>query len=263
MIKAEVIFAALTFVAMFSCYLCENKIIDVKGPKLNRLNQFARNPMIQTDIKLVGLDSMNNVQTHEFNGNNVMIDTNKIASQAALANSARDVEEDVDDPFITTASGKPRPVFERGLEADQWAEDVIPGLNDGQQSQRPLSRVKRCGGGDDDDGDANRARRRARRARRVAKRRAAKVNKAKKTKTTKTTVTKKVIKNGEVISEETTNTGPATKVVSASQQPAATVATTNVVQNVQAQPGAAVNAATSVSSPAVNVQSSVQVGSSK
>lgn len=186
--------------------------------------QMREDPLMKTDINLIGADKS---LMSTYQGNNVVINTNKMIAQAALANSAPDIEEDLDDPFVTTGSGKPRPVFKIGKEADEWIND-LPKTSLNVMNNQSLSRVKRCGGGNNDDDDgANRARRARRRAaRRAARRRAAKARKARKaarkaakkaTKTTQTTVTTKVIQNGQVVSE-TTGAQPAATTVTTTQQ---------------------------------------------
>lgn len=183
------LYVLVVLFASLSCFSCN-------------VVKMREDPLMKTDINLIGADKS---QMSTYQGNNVVINTNKMIAQASLANSAPDIEEDSDDPFITTGSGKPRPIFE--LEADEWVND-LPNNVMLPKSPSALSRVKRCGG-NDDDGDANRARRRAAR-RRASRRRAARRRAAKKAKKaakkaaksrTETTVTTKVIQNGQVVSE--------------------------------------------------------------
>lgn len=183
---------------------------------------------------------------------------------------ANDIVEDPNDPFITSRSGKPRPNFVSS--SDEWAEAPI------SKQQTPLHRVKRCGGGGGggDDGDANRARRarrnrarRARRARRAQARAARRAAKASEGSTT-TTVTRKVIQDGQVVSQSVIPQGtvvqhqPVVQAV-APQQPV-------VVQHQPAQPQVVVGQPQVVSgqpqvaavqpqlaAPSISVQGSVKV----
>lgn len=174
---------------------------------------------MNTNIALVGADpTTTGVKKYD----NVVIDPSNLLNKAGLVdeNAEVDIEEDENDRFITTRSGKLRPKFESGVE--DWSEDTKP-ING-----RSLRRVKRCGGGmdydDDDDGDANRARRtrrgrrarrrRARKARRARRRAAKRASKSSST----TTVTRQVIQNGKVVSSTVEQVGEPAAVVDAQQQ---------------------------------------------
>lgn len=91
--------------------------------------------------------------------------------------------------------------------------------------QKGLSRVKRCGGGDDDDdddGDTNRSRRsrraRRRRARRARARRSRKAAKRARKSSTTTTVTRQIIQDGQVVSSTVEQNGQPTVITSNGQQ---------------------------------------------
>lgn len=193
-----------------------------------------------------------------------VVDPTQLLENAPNAPKLDDIEEDPKDPFITTRSGKRRPMLVDS-EPD-WADEApmarIPRIVAG------LSRVKRCGGGggggggDYDDDDVNRARRtrRARRARRARRNRAKRARKAARkaerkaakaaaSKTTTTTVTRKVIKNGQVVSE-TTEAGGEPMVSSCAQEAQPVVAAAPVVVQ---QPVATATV------PSISVQGSINV----
>lgn len=117
-----------------------------------------------------------------------------------------DIQEDPRDRFISTRSGKRRPMLMSDSESSEWADDApaqkIRKLVDedtGSIAARVLSRVKRCGGGGDDDGGNARRARRARRAR--AARRARKAAARAQNSVQSTTVTKKIYQNNQLVSE--------------------------------------------------------------
>lgn len=77
--------------------------------------------MMNTNIALVGADLETlGVRRQD----NVVIDPSVLLDKAGLLNdnTEQDIEEDEDDKFITTRSGKLRPRFETGNE--DWSEDT-------------------------------------------------------------------------------------------------------------------------------------------
>lgn len=173
-----------------------------------------------------------------------------------------DIEEDDNDRFITTRSGKPRPDF--ASDADQWAEDTITRLPPTLSGMGKV-RVKRCGDGGG-GGGANRSRR----ARRNRARRA-RANREGSVKSTKKVITRRIIQNGQVISE-TTDQGqtavvqqPAQQTIVQSAQPQSVVYQPPVVQAVQ-QPNSApviMQSAAHVVQPAIQMPSISVQGSIK
>lgn len=77
--------------------------------------------MMNTNIALVGADPET---TGVRKQDNVVIDPSILLEKAGLLNdnTEEDIEEDVNDKFITTRSGKLRPRFESGNE--DWSEDT-------------------------------------------------------------------------------------------------------------------------------------------
>lgn len=141
-----------------------------------------------------------------------------------------DIEEDPEDRFVTTRSGKPRVQLVNAEE--DWAdESPLTAYSGGQV----LIRKKRCGGGDDDDGNANRARsvrrrrqRQVSRQRRVAKKARRAARKAARGRTT--TITRTIIPANQLASYPAVQPANAQMYVQ-QQQPG------QVIQTVQMQPG--------------------------
>lgn len=188
----------------------------------------------------------------------IVVDPSKLMGRSDISAGIDDIEEDDNDRFITTRSGKRRPNYIDTDDTDEWAEDVgARGDDDDERSSNveppTLSglgkkRVKRCGGDDDDDdGDANRSRRsrraRGRRSRRTRNNRrnsnrnrnsnsnnSSNNNNNRRSRTT-TTVKRRVIQNGQVTSESTSNQSQAVHTVQA-----ATPVTVQQQQQKQQQP---------------------------
>lgn len=134
----------------------------------------------------------------------IVVDANSIAEKIAGANPNQDDIVELDyDPFLLKANGAPRPLtIEDSNTPNIYDEDVGP--------QTVLVRKKRCNR-DDDDGDANFARsvragrrtRRKRNGRRSGRRRRARRANAK---SNVTVVTRKIIQNGQVVSQTSSQT---------------------------------------------------------
>lgn len=169
---------------------------------------------------------------------NAKVDPSLFVNEKVLSNDdiKIDIEkEESDQSLLAQADRLPHEVQSIG---DERFGDNKPTSIEPKQG---LSRVKRCGGGDDDDddGDANRSRRsrRARRRRasrakarraRKARRRAAK--RARKSSTTTTTVTRQIIQDGQVVSSTAEQNGQPTVVINGAQQGVAQVQQPVVVQ---------------------------------
>lgn len=155
-------------------------------------------PKLRTNIALVGAEEP--VTTIQHEQPNVLVDPSKLFDHVSEEYRKTDIEEDEDDKFITTRSGKPRAQLIDG--SDDWADDSLIGAN---PIGRALIRKKRCGGGGGDDGDANRSRRARRtrsnrRARRTQKKQVRRQKKAarKAARTRTTTITRTILPANQV-----------------------------------------------------------------
>lgn len=156
------------------------------------------------------------IDTVGFDARDLTEPTSLLAPENDAVN---DIEEDKEDRFITSREGTLRDPGKVSLDALEWTDEEPVG------PKRLLSRVKRCGGGDDDDdGDANRSRR-ARRARRTRRtRRARKARKARRARkssktTTTTTITRRIVQPGEAQNDASTKTTTTTTTTSNDQKP--------------------------------------------
>lgn len=192
--------AALSVVPLAAAIVSANPKPETEQIRMHNMNT---NIAFGSSAEKVSFDS------GDYN-RQVLIDPSKLIEQVSKSKLYNDIEEDPEDRFITTRSGKPRQRLMRGGEADQWVEDTLVGKQQaaaiaGVQSgsQKVLSRKKRrCR--NNDDGDANRSRRarRARsnrRAQRKAERRARKAaKKAARRSQSTTTVIRKIVPISEV-----------------------------------------------------------------
>lgn len=187
-------------------------------------------------------------------------------------NIDNDIEEDPNDRFITSRSGKLREIkFNDADDADQWANERPmastrlaqsgPSLHSGSaQPVRVLSRKKRCGGNDDDDdGDANRARgvrgRRGRRTSRTRRRGGRRRGSRRRASKSTTTVTRRVIQNGQVVSETTSESGA--KLAPVAQAAAPVVQ--SIVPQQQVIPAPVGQQTTGNAVPSISVQGAVKI----
>lgn len=195
---------------------------------------------MNTNINFVGSRAMMGEFAKQGQKNVAVVDPIGMLDESAQANIKGDIEEDPNDRFITSRSGKRRPMLEH--DEQEWADEEPiakwPNVSSGAKPAKVLSRKKRCGGGDNDGGGGGARRTRRTRRRRNRNNRAlrnrSRPRRTKSSRTTSTTITRKVFQGDKLVSQTIETKG------APNSQPASTVVQPQVAPALQHQVAPAV-----------------------